>query len=189
MFNSRLTHSIKIRILKTPCYIIILLIGLQQGYGQDKKNNGIQIGITASFLQEGSELSNSYNNLFGAELNYFFLKKEKVNYFATSGFSSDIDGLGSALTTINIGAGIQYDILNIWGKSLYGSISAGALYFHEEFSTQLIEGTIQSTFKEFGFKVNLGIGYYISKKINMQFNLTQLHNLETTFGLGLYYNF
>ena len=155
-------------------------------YGQDKN---WQIGIKGNFIPEGSELSNSYSTILGIEANYFFKRNTKFKYYGSTGFSTDIDGTGSSLTLINLGLGVQYNLFSFKDRPFYATLNVGGLYIHEEFSTQLIEGNIQSTFNEYGYKANLGFGYYILKNINTQLNINQLNNLGTTHGLSIYYNF
>ncbi|WP_415370847.1 hypothetical protein [Patiriisocius sp. Uisw_047] len=166
--------------------IIIFFSLIYNTYGQDRN---WQIGLKGDFIPAGSELNNSYSTLVGVEANYFFKNKDKLRYYGTTGFSTDVDGSGSSITLIDLGVGVYYNLFNIKDRPFYTTLNVGGLYAHEKFSTQLIEGTIQSTFNEFGYTANLGVGYYIFKNINVQLNVNQLNNLGTTLGLSIYYNF
>lgn len=175
---------------KEKILIIIVFFSLfHSTYGQDKK---IQIGLDATFIPQGrgirSELANSYSILLGVKANYHLIQKEKWRYFFTAGFSINIDGQGAALTLFDLGLGAQYNFWTVKDKPFYASLSLGGLYIHETFSTTLIEGTMESTFNDFGYKANFGIGYYISQKCNVQINISQLNSQATTIGLTLFYN-
>ena len=146
------------------------------------------IGLTTGVFLTG-ELDASHNFSAGLQGQYFFKHTENFNHFATLGFTRDINTEGINLTAIDLGIGTEYDLFNIGKRPIYLTAYVSALYYNETFSVELIEGTRETSFDEFGFKANFGIGYHISKRLSLAIGLTQFHTNGTTAGFHLSYRF
>ena len=159
---------------------------------QDTKTStsetSFEIGIQAAYIVAG-DLKSIYETTLGLDAQYYFKHNTRFNHFINTGFITDIGTTGANYFGFYTGIGTQYHITQLWQKSLYTEISAGALYSHEAFSTQFIDATINSTNSEFGFKAQLGIGYRITKHINTKIQASQWSNLGISLGLSISYSF
>ena len=153
------------------------------------QSSSFELGISGGVLLEGSELSTTYGTTLGADVHYNFKDNKQFSYFLKAGVFRDLDGIGAALTGLDLGVGAKYNLLKLRKQFVYLSLAAGGLYLNEAFSTQLIEGVTTSTHHQFGLKAKFSIGYPITKRINSQISIHQLHSKGTLAGLDIFYKF
>ena len=168
--------------------IFFFLLITQCSFSQENNDRKFQVGINGNYFLTG-ELNSIYDTAIGIEGQFFFKHTRNFHHFINGGFTTDIGTTGANLHALNLGIGTQYDVTRLWKKPLYLNLSVGALYWQEKFSTQLIEGTIDSNISEFGFKANFGIGYRLSEKLSLQINTTQYSTKGTSAGIGIFYSF
>ncbi len=181
--------------MKLKSVILLFLICLFNiAVGQE--NPKYEVGVNANLIIGGDYLS-SYNMTIGAEGKYYFLHKDKWHAYGNLGAFTTLNGEGSSLFGINLGAGVQYDLINVNKKPIFLDLGVGALYTHEKFSTDVADITndgisiltVDSSFDEIDFTGKFGIGYRWSEKINTQVNISILGSNARAVGLGISYRF
>ncbi|APD06766.1 hypothetical protein UJ101_01247 [Flavobacteriaceae bacterium UJ101] len=174
--------------MKLKQVMMICLLGFMTiVYSQEKPK--FQVGLSGSYVSAGEYMS-SYDMLGGVDAKYFLKQGEKLHPFVNAGILMDVSGSSeTSLFGANLGVGAQYDLIQIKNKPLYLELGIGGIYTNEQFSTQLIDRTVDTTVSEVDFMGNLGVGYRWSKHINTQLNLTQIGSKATGIGFGISYSF
>lgn len=120
-------------------------------------------------------------------IDYSLFKKNRFDFYANSGFSTDLDGDGTSLSLIDLSLGAAYEVVQIKERPLTVHLSAGGLYSIEKFATGLIEGNAVSSFNDFGFLADVGIGYTIIPALEVRAQLIQYDTRGTACGVQLFY--
>jgi len=151
------------------------------------KENKWTVGVGAEVVPQG-ELSQSYDFLFDATLQYNFKHKKNHLYFLDFGFNNSLQD-GSTYSQFRAGAGLRYYYAHLNNFSFFIDGSLALAFSRETFYIQLSDQDAEVSFDDFGVVAKASSGFFINSTYGFSLSIKQNHDQATTAGINFLFSF
>lgn len=176
--------------LKPLTLLLITLPSLNYAHAELDTFNieDIELNLNAQYLITGN-YQPSYDYIVGSEFKYNIAQTKKSDFFVKGGIYGNIESSDSKLSIYSASVGHKYDFYSVFDKDVFVDYSLGLAYHSEEFSTQLIDRTVTTTFTNWEYQADAGIGIDFNEHLSSRLFINQLGSQGTAAGLDVSFRF
>lgn len=147
-----------------------------------------ELNLNTQYIATGN-YEPSYDFLVGTEFKYQVKELDVPGLFVKAAISGNVESTDSKLTIYSASVGRQHNLFTVMNKNVFADYSLGLAYHTEEFSTQLIDRKATTTFTNWEYQADAGIGINFTDQLSSRFFVNRLGSQGTAAGLDVSFKF